>query len=211
MRHERDMRGLLPIDEACKSIMPSLWDAYAKERDDARDVLRQLELRFASLDQERRLAPYKEARAAVTTRIRSGVKSNEFELYARLAGSLELQRIPASAIDGLEVDYERRTAVGDGLPPLYDLHIRLPPTAPIKRRHKPLPTDVLRSAALAVAKAYQPDDPPTFATWKEALEAHLGGPVTRATARKALNCVTFLKRKPGQKRRKPQQKRNRRS
>jgi hypothetical protein len=206
------MRGLLPIDEACKSIMPSLWDAYAKERDDARDVLRQLELRFASLDQERRLAPYKEARAAVTIRIRSGVKSNEFELFACLAGSLELQRIRASAIDGWEVDYEKRTATGDGLPPLYDLHIRLPPPpAPIKRRHKPLPTDVLRRAALAVAKAFQPNDPPTFATWKEALEAHLGGPVTRADARKALNWVPFLKRKPGQKQRKPQQKRNRRS
>jgi hypothetical protein len=199
MRHERNMRGLRPIDEACKSIMPSLWDRYTKERDEARDTLRNIELQFVSFDSERRLAPYKKARTALTTRIRSGVKSNEFELFACLAGSLELQRIPASAIDGLEVDYEKRTAVGDGLS-LHDLHIRLPAAAPIKRWRKPPPTDVLKPAALAVAKGYQPDDPPTAADWKEALEAQLGEQVTYRVARDAmLDWAPHLQRQRGQK------------
>jgi hypothetical protein len=194
------MRGLLPIDEACKSIMPKLWQAYAKVRDDARDVLRQLELRFASHDQERRLATYKEARTALTTRIRSGVKSNEFELYARLAGSLELQHIPASAIDGLEVDYEKRTATGDGLS-LHDLHIRLPAAAPVKRWRKRPSADDVKAAALAVAKTFQPDDPPTEPIWWAALNAQLGEEVTRAVALNALSdWAPHLKRQPGQKR-----------
>jgi hypothetical protein len=194
------MRGLLPIDEACKSIMPSLWDAYVKERDDARDVLRQLELGFASLDQKRRLAPYNEARAALTTRIRSGVKSNEFELFACLAGSLELQRIRASAIDGLEIDYDKRTAAGDGLS-LHDLHIRLSVAAPVKRWRKRPSADDVKAAALAVAKTYQSDDPPTDPLWWAALNAQLGEKVTRAVALNALaKYAPHLKLQRGHKR-----------
>jgi hypothetical protein len=194
------MRGPLAIDEACKSIMPSLWDTYAKAHDDAQGVLRQLELGFASLDQERRLAPYKKARAALTTRIRSGVKSNEFELWACLAGSLELQRIPASAIDGLEVDYEKRTAAGDGLS-LHDLHIRLPAAAPVKRWRKRPSADDVKAAALALATTFQPDDPPTEPIWWAALNAQLGEEVTRAVALNALSdWAPHLKRQPGQKR-----------
>jgi hypothetical protein len=204
------MRGLLPIDEVCKSIEPVLWDAYAKARDDARDVHQMLErcksLRFKLLsprpDEERRLKACAAAKAALDTRVRGCLERDGYELWARF-GSFEgpLKRTPIAAVGGLEFDYEKRTAAGEGLPPLFDAQIRLPPTAPVKRWRKPPPTGVLKSAALAVAQGYQPDDPPTAATWKEALEAHLGEQVTHAIARNALrDWAAHLRRQRGQKR-----------
>jgi hypothetical protein len=118
----------LPIDVACKSIMAPLWDAYVKARDEARDIHRMFE-RFKPLslraDEQRRLTAYEGTRAALGAALRASLERGEYELWACL-GSLiaEPQPIPASAIDGLEIDYEKRTARGEGLPPLYDVHLR---------------------------------------------------------------------------------------
>ena len=35
MQHERDMRGLLPIDEACARLAASLWNDYASAKAEA--------------------------------------------------------------------------------------------------------------------------------------------------------------------------------
>ena len=75
-------------------------------------------------DEERRLAAREEALTALTTWVRCGVRSNEFELWGRPAGSLKFQHVPAPAIDGLEIDFEGRTAGGKGLPRLYNLRMR---------------------------------------------------------------------------------------
>lgn len=194
----------LPIDEACKSIMAPLWDVYAKARDDARCVRRMLE-RFRPLsldpDDKHRLQASAAAKAALDTRVRGCLEHDGHELWARRNDRMaKLEPVPVSAIGALEFDYEQRTAIGDGLPPLYDLQIRLSPAAPVKRWRKPPSTDVLKTAALAVAEAYQPDDPPTAATWKQALEARLGEQVTHAVARDALrDWAPHLRRQRGQK------------
>jgi hypothetical protein len=112
----------------------------------------------------------------------------------------KLKLVPASAIGVLRFNYLEGTARGAGLPPLYDLHIQMPPAAPVKRWRTPPPIDVLKPAALAVAKACQPADPPTAAEWKSALEAQLGKTVTVRTASKAmLDFAPHLKRQRGQK------------
>jgi hypothetical protein len=76
-----------------------------------------------------------------------------------------------------------------------------PASPPAQRWRKPPAPDDLKIAALAVAKAYQPDDPPTQAGWWEALNAKLGEPVTRKVALRALaDWAPQLQRQRGQKR-----------
>jgi hypothetical protein len=118
----------LPIDVACESIMAALWDAYVKARDEARDIHRMLE-RFKPLslraDEQRRLTAYEAARAALGAALRASLERGEYELWACFGSRIvEPQPVPASAIDGLEIDYEKRTGRGEGLPLLYDLRLR---------------------------------------------------------------------------------------
>ncbi len=79
---------------------------------------------------------------------------------------------------------------------------RPPPTSPpVERWRRPPPGYRIKAAARAVAKTFQPDDPPTFPEWKTAFEAKLAEPVTRKIAGDALRrFAPHLLRKPGQKR-----------
>jgi hypothetical protein len=71
----------------------------------------------------------------------------------------------------------------------------------VERWRKPWPEYKVKAAARAVAETCNPDDPPTAAEWKTALEKHFGGPVTRKIARGALRRFALhLLRKPGGKR-----------
>jgi hypothetical protein len=80
------------------------------------------------------------------------------------------------------------------------------PAPPVERWSKPPPADKVKKAALAVAKTFKADDPPTEAEWWAALDAKLGERVKRKVARGALaDWAKHLKRRPGQ------TKRNRRS
>lgn len=203
------MRGPLsaetvPLDEACASLAPALWADYVAARIAASGLgeIRRAAPLALSPNEKCRLAVRDAARAALDNWLRGCADRADFELWARADGRLQdLKPIPPTAIRALEFDYEKGTASGDGLPPLYDLAIRLPPAVPVKRWRKPPPTDVLKAAAIAVAEMYQPDNPPTAVTWKEALEAHLGETVTRKVARRALkDWAPHLHRLPGQKR-----------
>ena len=75
-----------------------------------------------------------------------------------------------------------------------------PPLPPVERWRKPPPLAAIETAARAVVKNYQPDNPPTQAEWWAAFNAKLGEPATRAVALKALgDFAPQLKRTPGQK------------
>jgi hypothetical protein len=79
--------------------------------------------------------------------------------------------------------------------------VATPPPPPDERWRKSWPEYKVKAAALAAAKTYQSDDPPTAAEWKAALEKQLGGPVARDRARDALRrFAPHLQRKPGHKR-----------
>ena len=201
----RDMNATwLPIDQACARLAASLWGAYATARAAARDlddIYRYMPLAL-SVDEERRRADRDKKQAAIDALLRRCLERGEGELWARPGSAIaNPTRIPISAVGALEFDYERRTAVGDGPPPLYDLHIRLPAAAPVKRWRKRLAADDIKGAALAIAKTYHPGDPPTADNWWKALKALLGETVTRKTARNALrDWAPHLQRKPGQKR-----------
>jgi hypothetical protein len=190
---------LLPINAACELIAGPLWSDYASAK--AVDPGRYI-VRFSGMttDSELRRGRYEEAKATLDIWLRGCLERGEYELWARRNDRLaKSEPVTPSAVCALEFDYEQRTAVGDGLPPLYDLQIRLPPVAPIKRWRKPPPTDKLEAAALAVAKTYQPDDPPIQAQWWKALKAHLPE-VTRKAALNALrDWAPHLLRRRGQK------------
>ena len=88
------------------------------------------------------------------------------------------------------------------------VEVRLPtntaapaPSAPVQRWRKPPAAKDLEIAALAAAKTYQPDDPPTEPEWRQTLIDKLGKPVSRKVARGALaRWAPNLRRKQGQKR-----------
>jgi hypothetical protein len=93
--------------------------------------------------------------------------------------------------------------VGNGAT-ILDIEVALPPAGaahpPVKRWRKPPSPAAIKTAARAVAKTYQPDDPPTQAEWWTRLNAELGEPVTRKVAFGALtNWAPQLQRRPGQK------------
>jgi hypothetical protein len=128
----------LSIDAMCKRIAPALWDALVVcKRNVARDLddLRS----FASAPSASRvwprpaekhhLAAEKDAQAALAAWFRGYLgQQAEFELWARPGSRIaEWERIPASVIGDLEFDCERATASGEGLPPLYDVHLRRVP------------------------------------------------------------------------------------
>jgi hypothetical protein len=192
----------MPIDEACKLIDGPLWDSYVTAQAAAGDLdkLRRMVLSLRP-DQERRLAHRNKMRDALDALIRGCLERGEYELWARPGSPLaDSRRIPMSAVPALEFDYEHRRAASHG-PPLLDIRLRLPPTASVKRQHKLPSATALQAAALAIAKTYEPGDPPTAPAWKMALEAHLGKSVTREVARQALaQWAPHLQRQPGQKR-----------
>src|SRR5262245_15490757 len=177
-------KGLLPIDQAPP------WNDYATAKDAARDAIERLAdyerkgwrpLCPLNADQERRYRPHLEKKAALEAWLREALQRGE--LWGRPGSKFaKLQPIPAVAANDLQFDPENYAARAVGMPMIYDPHPRLQPAAPVKRWRKPPPTDVLKPAALAAAKApyakesrpYQPDDLPTAAEWKEALEAQLG-------------------------------------
>ncbi len=75
------------------------------------------------------------------------------------------------------------------------------PAAPVKRWRKRPPREKLKAAALAVAKTYQPNDPPTQPEWWEALKEYLPE-VSRDVAIEAQReWAPHLLRKRGQKKR----------
>jgi hypothetical protein len=193
------MAKRLPIDEACAGSAADLWADYTAARAAAGDLaaIRRAMPLALSADEEGRLARCRRARAALGAQV-CGWLQHGGELWARPGGLLEdLKPVPASAARGLEFDFEQRTAVGDGLPRLYDLRVRLP-AVPVKRWRKPPSQTAIKAAAREVAKTYQPSDPPTAAAWKAALEEQLGDLVTREVARAALPLQ--LQRRRGQKR-----------
>jgi hypothetical protein len=119
----------LPIDIACKRIAPSAWDDFVSAwRAAARDLDDRHKITLLSLppDVKRRLARYKEAQTALD------LERDGFELWARPGSPIaEFERIPPSAVSGLELDPESRTARGKNIPPLYDVHLRRVPRADV--------------------------------------------------------------------------------
>jgi hypothetical protein len=118
----------LPIDAACKRLGGSLWDDYerkqaaaARDLADLRKAARHKFVPVASLpDQARRLAEYRDAKAALITQVCGCVD----ELSAHPGSFIaDRKHFPASAIGGLEFDLERGTASGEGWPPLYDVRV----------------------------------------------------------------------------------------
>jgi hypothetical protein len=207
----------MPIDEACASGAAALWAGYQAAAAAARglDELRRMMPLALSADEERRLAAYSKARAALAAWLADRSERGEIGLWARPGSRIEGQkRIPPAAVRVLEFDYEERTARGKGLPLLYDVLVRQAcgrrvrvrqaagANPSIKRWRKRPPADVLKAATLAVAKTFRSSDPPTEATWWKALNAKFDEPVTRKVARDALtNWASHLKRHPGQTRR----------
>jgi len=119
-----------PIDAACKLLDGPLWNNYVSAQAVAvAGDLDKLKRMIVSLrpDEERRLAHRDKMRDALDTRVRACLEGGEFELWAR-PGSLmsEPEYVPMAAISGLKVNYERRTAIGEGLPQLYDVRVRRP-------------------------------------------------------------------------------------
>jgi hypothetical protein len=262
------MKRLLPLDEALRQLSPELWEDYVAARAAAPfhrfrifwlDVPQSAE----QLEEAHRKRHREEAWARLEARLRKSLDRGERELWARRGDRMaKLAPVPVSAISALEFDDEEYTATGDGLPPLYDLQVELPPepaastgtvlasqaatvagsgtsrstgtgilvlqastvsgrgtvatpAVPVKRWRK-LPTaGAIKAAALAAAKTFQSNDPPTESDWKKALEAKLGEEVTIRLARKALSdWAPHLKRRRGQIRNRRQkrnhgQKRNR--
>jgi hypothetical protein len=190
------MRGLLAINEACELLAGALWIDYTSAKAKAPGIDFFVLGAPMSVEEGRRLR-FKKAKATLDTWLCGCLRRREYVLWARRNDRMaELKAVPVSAVCTLKFNYEQQTAVGDGLPPLYDLHIRMP----VKRWCEPPSADVLKSAALAVAKRYEPADPPTEAEWKEALEAKLGGPVTYKVARETLHkWASHLRRQRGQK------------
>ena len=153
--------------------------------------------------EEQRRRRTEEAKATLDTWLRGCLERGKYELWARCNDRMaKPEPVPASAVCTLKFDYEERIAFGDALPRLYDLQIRLPPAAPVKRWRKRPPANVLKPAALAVAATYQPNDPPTQPQWWKALKAQLGEEVT-VTRKVALDALRdwapHLKRRRGQK------------
>jgi len=108
----------LPIDVACKSIMPPLWAAYVKAQDAARgvdDLLSRIRILSLGADRERLLAEREKARRELDAERDRLLEEGEFELWGRPENPwAEPQRIPASALRLSCLDYERRTAAGEG-------------------------------------------------------------------------------------------------
>jgi hypothetical protein len=164
----------LPIRVVCERNAGALWEACVVcKRNVARDLddLR----RFASAPSTSRvwprpaekhhLAAYKDAQAALAAWFRAYLEQQgEFELSARPGSRLaERQRIPASAIGDLAFDCEEGTApAGEGLPPLYDVHLRrvpradvLAPAALIKASWRdPVSEEALKNAMKEIARSY---------------------------------------------------------
>jgi len=187
------MKGLLPIDGACELIAASLWIDYATARAAARDVIEILStherlgfkaLRPLNADQERRHLRFMESKEALDAGVRGCWERGECEVWARPGDLIaKLKLIPVPAANGLEFDYEKHTAGGDGLPPLYDLRIRLPPAAPVKRWRKPPPQKDIKDALADILKAKPTLSGEKLAT---ALCERLGEGMTREKARSAI-------------------------
>jgi hypothetical protein len=165
----------LPIDIACKRIAPSAWDDFVSAwRAAARDLdgLHKITLHSGSLppDMKRRLAHYKEAQTALVLEL------DGFELWARPgSGIAEFERIPSSAVSGLELDPESRTAHGKNIPPLYDVHLRCVPRADVLALQisgEPLPAAKWLEAAVARLRA-APDCPKHLTKAAQRLEKEM--------------------------------------
>jgi len=122
----------LPIDQACASGAATLWADYLTAKAAAGDLaqLRRMMPSALRADDERRLAAWDAARAALDAWIADPVERGEIELWVRAGNRIEDPGlIPPSAVHVLVFDYERRTASGEGLPLLYDVSVRQAPTA----------------------------------------------------------------------------------
>jgi hypothetical protein len=116
----------LPVDAACKSIMAPPWDNYAKARKTAGKNLDRVKRMVLSLsaDDEGRLKAREEARRELTDELVHRLAEGELELWGRPGSPwVEPQRIPASALQLLCLDYEERAGSGGGWE-LYDLRLR---------------------------------------------------------------------------------------
>ncbi len=206
-------KRLLPIDAACELVAGARWSDYesAKAADPGfhGPSVPSYRVYFTGPDlpmtverrvEEQRRRRTEEAKATLDAWLRECLEHGKCELWARRSDRLaKSEPVPASAVCKLKFDYEERIAFGDGLPPLYDLQIRLPPAASVKRWRKPPPPKELKATALKVAKTYQSDNPPTQAEWWKAMKGPLPE-VSRDVAISALrNWAPHLLRKPGQK------------
>jgi hypothetical protein len=115
------------------------------------------------------------------------------------ASTVEIDDPRPRQYDSIVIGPRRLTVGIEVLPPTDTAEDLASP--PAQRWQKPPPRDVLEAAALAVAKTYQPDDPPTQAEWWKALNAQLGADVTRKVALRALvDWAPQWQRQRGQKR-----------
>jgi hypothetical protein len=124
-----------PIDVACQRVLAPLWDAYTQARSGVSDfaVLRRA-WRNASRgrgklilkpDKERPLDAWIELNTALRRRLEEG----NFELRGRRGSPVaQEERIPASALKWLDIDYEEQTAAGQG-EQFYDLRMHAPKAA----------------------------------------------------------------------------------
>lgn len=121
--------------------------------------------------------------------------------------SLDIEASQVSVFDDPELakPFSGRgiVVVGNGATVL-DIEVALPPAGaahpPVKRWRKPPSPVAIKTAALAVAKSYTPDNPPTQAEWRRDFNIQLSEPATRAIARKALgDFAPQLQRQRGQK------------
>jgi hypothetical protein len=191
-RRDKDAtrRGLLPFDEACARIAGPLWTDYVTTWDAARDARERLSdyerkgfkpFTLLDPDQKRLHDLSNAAKAALDTFVHGCLERGEHELWARRNDrTAELKQVPASAIEVLRFDYQKHAARGDGLPPLYDLHMRLLSAAPVKRWRKPPQKENIRAALENILEV---DPTLSGEALESALRDRVGEGMTRARAR----------------------------
>jgi len=156
----------LPIDVACKSIMPPIWAAYVKAQDAARgvdDLLSRIRILSLGADRERLLAEREKARRELDAERDRLLEEGEFELWGRPENPwAEPQRIPASALRLSCLDYERRTAAGEGWL-LHDLRLRRGRAARLPRGAPPqYARDAIRAVAETILRSGVPSKKSQF-------------------------------------------------
>jgi hypothetical protein len=120
------------IDEWCASAAPALWVGYVAAQAATRDFagLRRLMPSALRDDEWQRIKLRDQAHSALGAWLADSSERGEIELWGRPGGRIEDSRlIPPSAVRVLKFDYEKRTASGEGLPLLYDVHVREAATA----------------------------------------------------------------------------------
>src|SRR5215471_15426227 len=115
------------IDEWCASAAAALWADYvaAQAATSGFAGLRRLMPSALRDDEWHRIKVRDEAHSALGAWLADRSERGEIELWARPDSRIENPRlIPPSAVRSLKLDYEKRTASGEGLPLLYDVRVR---------------------------------------------------------------------------------------